>query len=93
MGASSSSGQSSLGANAGVPPGILLVSGSNDSRESYFYFILFYFILFYFIDLNVVLTSAARQRDSVAHVCTFFFVFFSAMVCPRILKTDPCAIQ
>ena len=27
------------GPSAGAAPGILLVSGSNDSRESYFYFI------------------------------------------------------
>ena len=42
---------------------------------------------------NVGLISAAQQSDSVIHIYTFFFIFFSIMVCHRIFSIIPCAIQ
>ena len=40
---------------------------------------------------NVVLISAVQQRDSVRHIHTFFFIFFSTIVKHRILNIAPCA--
>ena len=42
---------------------------------------------------SVVLISAVQQSDSVIHIYTFFFVFFSIVVYHRILNIVPCAIQ
>ena len=51
----------------------------------------------YFIEVelvyNVVLISGVQQSDSVIHICTFFFIFFSVMVHHRILNIVPCAIS
>ena len=41
---------------------------------------------------NVVSISTVEQSDSVIHVYTFFFIFFSIMVYHRILNIVPCAI-
>ena len=50
----------------------------------------------YFIEVqliyNVVLISAVQQSDSVIHIYTFFFIFFSIMVYHRILNIVPCVI-
>ena len=40
---------------------------------------------------NVVLVSAAEQRDSIIHI--YIFIFFSIMVYHRILSIGTCAIQ
>ena len=40
---------------------------------------------------SVVLISAVQQSDSVIHLYTFFFIFFSIMVYARILNIVPCA--
>jgi len=37
--------------------------------------------------------SAVTTSDSVIHIHTFLFIFFSIMVYPRILNIVPCAIQ
>ena len=42
---------------------------------------------------SVMLISAVQQGDSVIHMYTLFFRFFSIMVYPRILNIAPCAIQ
>ena len=42
---------------------------------------------------SVVLISAAQHSDSVIHVYTFSFIFFSIMVYYRILTMVPCAVQ
>ena len=43
---------------------------------------------------NVVLISAVEQSDSAIHIYTFFFlIFFSILVCLRILNIVPCARQ
>ena len=42
---------------------------------------------------SVVLISAVQQSDSVIHVYTSFFIFFSIMVYPRRLDIVSCAIQ
>ena len=58
---------------------------------------LFFLILFYFIEVqltyNVVFISAVQQSDSVIHIYTFFFIFFSIIFYHRILDIVPCAIQ
>ena len=38
-----------------------------------------------------MLISAVQHSDSVIHIYTFFFIFFSIMVYPRILNIVPCA--
>ena len=61
-----------------------------------FKFYLFYFLKIYFIEVQliyVVLISAVQQSDSVIHIYTFFFMFFSIMAYHRILNIIPCAIQ
>ena len=40
-----------------------------------------------------MLISAVQQSDSVIQLYTFFPIFFSAMVYPRILNIIPCALQ
>ena len=54
------------------------------------------FILF-FIEVqliyNVVLVSGVQQSDSVIHIYTFFFIFFSIMVYRRMLNIVPCVMQ
>ena len=44
-----------------------------------------------------MLTSTVQQSDLVTHTHTHiyicFFIFFSIMVCLKILNIDPCAIQ
>ena len=40
-----------------------------------------------------MLISAIQQSDSVIHIYTFFSVFFSIMVYPRMLNIVPCALQ
>jgi len=40
-----------------------------------------------------VFASSAQQSDSVLHMYTFFFIFFSTVIYHRILNTVPCAIQ
>ena len=51
----------------------------------------------YFIEVeliyNVVLISAVQQSGSVAHICTFFTIFFSTMGYHRLLNIVPCATQ
>ena len=37
-----------------------------------------------------MLISAVQQGDSVIHLYTFFFIFFSVMVYHRILNIVPC---
>ena len=37
-----------------------------------------------------MLISAEQQSDSVIHIYTFFFIFFSIMVYHRILNIVPC---
>ena len=39
------------------------------------------------------LISAVQQSDSVIHIYTFFFIFFSITVYHRMLNIVPCAIQ
>ena len=41
---------------------------------------------------NVVLVSGVQKGDSVIHLYTFFFIFFSIMVYHRILNIVSCAI-
>ena len=41
---------------------------------------------------NVVLISAVQQSDSVTHIHTVFFMFFSIMAYYMALNTDPHAI-
>ena len=41
---------------------------------------------------NVVLISVVQQSDSVTHIHTLFFVFFSVMAYHSILNIVPCAI-
>ena len=38
---------------------------------------------------SVVLVSTVQQSDSVIHIYTFFLLFFSVMVYPRILNRVP----
>ena len=52
-----------------------------------------FFLIKVYLICNVVLISAVEQNDSVIHMCTFFFIFFSTMAYPRILNIVPCAIQ
>ena len=63
----------------------------------YFIFIFLFFKLLFYIGIylvnNVVLIFAVQQSDSVIHMYTFFFIFFSIMVYHRILNIFPCAIQ
>lgn len=33
---------------------------------------------------SVVLISAGQQSDLVVHICSFFFIFFSIMLYPRL---------
>ena len=40
-----------------------------------------------------MLTSPVQQSDSVIHMHTFIFIFFSIMVYHRILNIVPCAIS
>ena len=40
-----------------------------------------------------MLISAVQQSDSVIHIYTLFFIFFSIIVYYRILNIVPCAIQ
>ena len=60
-------------------------------------FYLFIYLKFYFIEVwliySVVLISAVQQSDSLTHIYTFFFIFFSTVVYHRILNIVPCAIQ
>ena len=42
---------------------------------------------------SVVLISGVQQNDSVVHIYIFFLVFFSIVVCQRVLNIVPCAIQ
>ena len=55
------------------------------------------FFFFFFIDVklnyNVVLITDIQQSDSVIHIYTFFFIFFSIMVYHRIFNVVSCAIQ
>ena len=53
----------------------------------------FKFILLKYSWFYNILISAVQQSDSVIHRYTFFFIFFSIMVYPRILNIAPCAIQ
>ena len=61
------------------------------------FFLLQYIFKMYFIEVqliyNVVLTSTIQQNDSVKHIYTFFFIFFSIMFYHRILNIAPCAIE
>ena len=54
-------------------------------------------LLFDFIEVqliyNVALISAVQQNDSVIHIYTLFFIFFSIMVYPRILNIVLCATR
>ena len=75
--------------------------GSHKSSDRYFLgwggVLLFCIFKIYFIEglliYNVVLISAVQQSDSVIHIYTFFFIFFSIMLYPRVLNIVPCAIQ
>ena len=53
---------------------------------------IFFYINFIEVQLiyNVVLISTIQQSDSVVHIYTFFFIFFSIMVYHRILNIVPC---
>ena len=42
---------------------------------------------------SVVFISVIQQSDSAVYVYTFFFIFFSIMVCDRLLNIAPWAIQ
>ena len=42
---------------------------------------------------NVVLISAVRHSDSVIHIYTLFFIFFSITVSHRMLNIVPYAIE
>ena len=57
----------------------------------------FFFFLIYFIEVeliyNVVVVSGLQQSDSVIHIYTFSFIFFSIMAYYRILNIVPCTIQ
>ena len=52
-----------------------------------------FFFKFYFIDIqlidSVVLISAVQQSDSVTHIHTFSFIFFSILVYRRTLLWFP----
>ena len=72
---------------------------SSVSKGTYFTFILFFFHFpfKFFIKVqliyNVVPISAVQQSDSVIHLYTFFFIFFSIMIYHRILSIVLCAPQ
>ena len=49
-----------------------------------------------FIEVELIynaVISAVQQSDSVIQTYTFFFIFFSMMIYPRILDIVACAIQ
>ena len=54
---------------------------------------LFKFIFLKYSWFYNILISAVQQSDSVIHRYTFFFIFFSIMIYPRILNIAPHAIQ
>ena len=41
----------------------------------------------------MLLIFAVKQSDSVTHIYTLFFIFFSIMVYLRTLNIVPCALQ
>ena len=45
------------------------------------------------LNCNVVLITAEQESDSVIHICSFFFMFFSITVCQRVLDVVSCALQ
>ena len=61
----------------------------------------FYFLNFIDVRLiyNIVLISSVQQSGSRIHICVyiyiykFFSIFFSIIVCHRILNVVPCAVQ
>ena len=55
-------------------------------------FLKIYFIEVYLIS-SIVLISSVQHSDSFIYIHTFFFIFFSMMVYPRILHIVPCATQ
>lgn len=65
---------------------------SIERKNHWIYFFNLFFIEVYLI-YNVVLISDAQQNDSVIHIYTSFFIFFSTMVYARILNIVPCPVQ
>ena len=53
----------------------------------------FFILIEVSLNYSVVLITAVQQTDSVIHIYTFIFIFFSIMVYYRILNIVPCAIQ
>lgn len=53
----------------------------------------FFFLNCNIVAHNVVLISAVQQSDSVMHIHTFLFIFFSIMIYLRRLDIVPYAIQ
>ena len=79
--------------------GLLACGPSPDSSNTFDHILLrqlfFFFCFLIEVELiyNVVLISAVQQSDSVIHIYTLFFIFFSIMVYPRRLDRVPCALQ
>ena len=55
--------------------------------------LLLFFLIEVWLIYNVVLISAVQQSESVIHIYTFFFIFFSIMVYPRTLNIVHCTTQ
>ena len=53
--------------------------------------IFFFFLVQEELTYNVVIIPAVQQSDSVIHIYTFFFIFFSIMVYHRKLNIVSCA--